>query len=318
MIAVTLVILCGTFGAPEETAEPHAGDIGVEGFRCVVGDNEKWENEHGAGYNGVFLMETPGMAATPFVPAYAGLNLEHYFDLGSPSGEDKIIFEPRRNPMVFSLPEAHSAELYQPPTPHYGVESWTRFEVKSPGRLDMRFRCVPHKPGLEGGVLGVFWASYINAPMDKSIYFLAAGSSLDKPVWEQYATQKHNRDSTVLGESDTRDLTFRAEKGTLYNNLSALRYSVPSFYGKHGDQVLIYIFEPAALIRFSHSPSGGGPNPAKDGFNPAWDFQYLIPGYETGKEYGFRMRLVCKPWKDRADILAEVRACLREMENGDR
>jgi hypothetical protein len=167
-------------------------------------------------------------------------------------------------------------------------------------------------------MLGVFWASYINGPMDKSIYFLAAGSSLDKPVWEQYATQKHNRDSTVLAESDTRDLEFRAEKGTLYNNLSPLRYSVPFFYGNHGGQVLIYIFEPAALIRFAHSPSGGGPNPAKDGFNPAWDFQYLIPGYETGKEYGFRMRLVCKPWKDRADILAEVRACLREMENGDR
>ena len=318
MIAAALVILCGTFGAMGETPALHAGEIGVEGFRCVVGDNGKWGETHGAGYNGVFLMEMPGMKATPFVPAYAGLNLEHYFDLGPRSDDDSILFEPRRAPMTFTLPGPHSAELYQPPTPHYGVESWTRLEVKSPGHIDMRFRCVPHKPGLEGGILGVFWASYINAPLDKSVYFLKKGSTLDAPIWVQYCTQEHNRDSTVLSEKDARDLEFKEGKATLYNNLSPLRYSMPFFYGNHDGHVLIYIFEPDALIRFSHSPSGGGATPAKDGSNPAWDFQYLIPGYETGKEYGFRMRLVCKPWKDRADIIAEVRACLQEMGNHDR
>ncbi len=313
MITATLMILCGTLGAAGEASALHAGEIGVEGFKCVVGDNEKWGDGHGAGYNGVFLMELPGMAGTPFVPAYAGLNLEHYFDLSPRSDDNGIFFEPRHAPMSFALLNAHSAELHQPPSPHYGVESWSRFEVKSPGRIDMRFRCVPHRADLEGGVLGVFWASYINAPMDKSLYFLAAGSTLDAPVWGQYATQKHNRDSTLISENDTRELAFKSEGGTLFDNLSPLRYSVPFFYGNHGDHVLIYIFEPDALIRFSHSPSGGGPTTAKDGYNPAWDFQYLIPGYETGKEYGFRMRLVCKPWKDRADIIAEVRACLQEM-----
>lgn len=318
MISAAIVILCGALGAPDPSPAQHSGEIGVEGFRCVVGDNEPWGEQHGKRYNGVFLLEMPGMAATPFVASYAGLNLEHYFDLGPRNADDQVFFEPRRAPMTFTQLDAHSAELYQPTTRHYGVESWTRFEVKSPGRLDMRFKCVPHKAGLEGGLLGVFWASYINAPMDKSMYFLAAGSSLDKPVWEQYVTQKHNRDSTVLSEKDTRVFNFGRKGDTLYSNISPLQYSVPFYYGNHGDHVLIYIFEPAALIRFSHSPSGGGPTPAKDGYNPAWDFQYLIPGYQTGKEYGFRMRLVCKPWKDRADIIEEVRVCLREMENGAR
>jgi hypothetical protein len=318
MIAATLMILCGTLDAPGELSVPHAADIGVDAFKCVVGDNDKWEDAHVAGYNGVFLMELPGMATTPFVPAYAGLNLEHYFDLGPRNADADVFFEPRHAPMTFALLNEHSAELHQPPSPHYGVESWTCFRVDSPGRIDMRFRCVPHKPGLEGGTLGVFWASYINAPTDKSLYFLAAGSTLDTPVWEQYATQKHNRDSTLICENDTRELAFKSEGNTLFDNLSPLRYSVPFFYGNHGDHVLIYIFDPDALIRFSHSPSGGGPNSAKDGYNPAWDFQYLIPAYETGKEYGFRMRLVCKPWKDRADILAEVRSCLQEMDKQSR
>ncbi len=318
MLMTALAILCGIFTAAGEPPAPHAGEIGTEGFRCVVGDNEPWRDGHRAGYNGVFQVKMPGMAATPFVPAYAGLNLEHYFDLGPRNQDNKIFFEPRNAPMKFALLNDRSAELYQPTSPHYGVESWTRFEVGTPGRIDMRFRCVPHKPGLEGGVLGVFWASYMNAPLDKSMYFLAAGSTLDAPVWEQFSTHQHNRDSTVIGENDTCDLKFKSERAVLFDNLSPLRYSAPFFYGHQGDHVLIYIFEPEALIRFSHSPSGGGATPAKDGHNPAWDFQYIIPNYQTEREYGFRMCLVIKPWKDRADILTEVRARLREMEGASR
>ena len=313
MSMAALILLFGTLGAAGETAAQHAGTLGAEGFTCVVGDNAPWGEQHRAGYNGVFQIELPGMAATPFVPAYAGLNLEHYFDLSPRNADDNVFFEPRRVPMTYSQPDGRTAELYQTATPHYGVESWTRFEVTAPGRIDMRFRCVPHKPGLKGGMLGVFWASYMNAPMDKSIYFLAAGSTLDRPVWVQYCTQAHNRDSTVCAEKDTREFAFEGAKDTLYANISPLRYGAPFFYGNHGDHVLIFIFEPDAQIRFSQSPSGGGPTAAKDGHNPAWDFQYLVAGYETGREYGFRMRLVCMPWTDRAGILAEVRTALDEM-----
>ena len=38
-----------------------------------------------------------------------------------------------------------------------------------------------------------------------------------------------------------------------------------------------------------------------------------MDNYEVGREYGFRMRLVCKPWKDRADVLAEVRTFFGEI-----
>ena len=241
MITVALAILCGTLGADGETPALHSGKIGVDGFHCVVGDNEAWGEDHRAGYNGVFLMEMPDMCATPFVPAYAGLNLEHYFDLAPRNSDDNIFFEPRRAPMTFALLNEHTAELHQPTSPHYGVESWTRFEVTTPGRLDMHFRCVPHKAGLEGGVLGVFWASYINGPLDKSLYFLKAGASLDKPIWEQYATQQHNRDSTLISEDDSRELAFQSEHATLSGNRNASKiaeldvvdeiHSVSSFHG---------------------------------------------------------------------------------------
>jgi hypothetical protein len=70
--------------------------------------------------------------------------------------------------------------------------------------------------------------------------------------------------------------------------------------------VLIYIFRPGPTVRFAHSPSGGGATPDGQDTCPAWDFQLLIPRCAADTEYGLDMRLVYKPWKGRADVLAEV------------
>jgi hypothetical protein len=281
----------------------------VSRLRCVIGNNMA-VGEHHAGYNGVFNLYAPDLDESPFVPAYAGLNLEHYFDGHPPREERAIFFEPRVAPMTFTRINETTAELHQPATPHYGVESWTRFELKEPYYVDMTFRCIPRKPGLEGGWFGVFWASYINAPLDKSIYFLAARSNLDKPLWTQYCTQEHGRDSTVCHESDQWSIPFAGGAGSLFSSISPLRYSAPFFYGQFRDKVLIYIFEPNPHLRFSHSPSGGGLNAEKGTQNPAWDFQLLIPDYQVNTEYRLTMRLVYKLWVDRADVIAEVRKYL--------
>ena len=65
--------------------------------------------------------------------------------------------------------------------------------------------------------------------------------------------------------------------------------------------VFAYLFsEPnEGMIRFSQSPTGGGPQ------NPAWDFQLIIPDFIVGKEYSFNARLIYKEWKDAEDILRE-------------
>ena len=311
MLFVSMITFYGLLNAMETGVQGHAVEIAVDDFSCIIGNNEAWGEVHRAGYNGVLQIEMPGLADTPFVPMYAGLNLEHYFDLGPRNPDSDIFFEPRRVPMETRMINDTTVELYQEATPHYGVESWTRFEVSKLGQIDMTFRCIPHKDGLEGKMLGVFWASYINAPLDKSMYFLEAGSTLDAPVWVQYCTQQHDRDSTVCGEEDKRTFEFEEGEGTLYNNISPLRYGEPFFYGRYGDYVLIYMFEPEANIRFSHSPSGGGKTAAGDANNPAWDFQYLVQDYEVGQEYGYLMRLVCKLWKDRADVIEEVRNFLK-------
>jgi len=283
----------------------------VSRLQCTVGNNRAL-GEHRAWYNGVFSLVSPDCQETPFVPFFSGLNLEHYFD-GRPASDDRaIFFEPRSAPMAFRRINPTTAELHQAATPFYGVESTTRFELRDPYYLDMHFTCIPRKPDLAGNFLGVFWASYINDPENKAIYFLAAGSTLDNPAWVQFLTQQHNRDSTVRNEADPVEIDFEARNPTLWNNLSPLRYSAPFFYGRFRNMVLVFIFKPDSRIRFSHSPSGGGETRAKDGHNPAWDFQLIIPDYQVGEQYQLRARLVYKPWKDRKDVLQEIQRYLQE------
>lgn len=280
-----------------------------EGLQCVIGNNAPMD-KHNARYNGVFSIDAPGTAESPFVQDYAGLNLEHYFDARPRLSDSDLFFEPRVAPMTFTQLSATTAELHQPTTPFFNVESWTRFEVKGPHYIDLQFRCIPRKDIFQGGFFGVFWASYINAPEDKSIYFLSAGSSLENPQWVQFCTQKHGAASSVRGENDTLELSYDKPGDLLYANSSPLQFSQPFYYGRVRDQVLIYIFKPGPVIRFAHSPSGGGKTVSGEDTNPAWDFQLIIPGYEINKEYGLSMRLVCKPWAGRGDVLKEVQKYL--------
>ena len=77
--------------------------------------------------------------------------------------------------------------------------------------------------------------------------------------------------------------------------------------------VAILMFNRTSGIRFTHSPSGGGVNVEQQTTNPAWDFQYLIPGYEVNREYRFRARLAYRRRCSRAEILQEVAAWRRTL-----
>lgn len=292
-----------------EAQDPGHDSFRISRLHCVIGNNAA-SGEHRAGYNGIFQMRVPGTEESVYVPAFAGVNLEHYFDGRPRPAEPHVFFEPRYAPMDFRRLSATKAELTQKPTPVFGVESRTVFELKEPYYVDVTYRAIPRKGGFVGNFLGIFWASYINGPLDKSIYFLRGGSSLDTPKWVQLSTQVHGRDSTVRPAADKTELAMGDDPTSLFRNLSPLTYGESFFYGRFRDMVLIYIFKPNPYLRFAHSPSGGGNAGSGDDTNPAWDFQLVIPQPVVGTEYGLEMRVVYKPWKDRADVLREVREWL--------
>ena len=119
-------------------------------------------------------------------------------------------------------------------------------------------------------------------------------------------SQAHNRDSTVRHREDDLELRFDAgTRDTLYKNLSPLRFEMPFFYGNIEDFIFMLMFDRSAGIRFAHSPSGGGGDPARKTTRPAWDFQFIVPKYEVLEEYGFNARAVLRPRCSREEILGE-------------
>ncbi len=282
-----------------------AGDL-----TAVIGDNSA-DGEHKAGYNGLWSLHHRTEPVSLFVPGVAGLNLEHIFDGDKGDYDDsrKIFFEPRNAPMSFKKLSDTAAELHQPPTPTFFLESWTRFELVAPHYIDMTFRFVPTQHAFEYGYIGLFWANYINAPEDKSIYFRNGG------IWHQLCSQRHNDESTVRHRDDRLELKFRAGMGdALYKNLSTLRYDEPFYYGLFRNHIFILMFDRTEGIRFTHSPSGGGINKESQTTNPAWDFQYLLPRYEVTKEYQFRLRAVYRERCSRDQIRHEYETWQEKVE----
>lgn len=270
---------------------------------AVIGDNEAYDDRR-PGYNGIHRLVHRTLPDRSLF-GIAGLNFEHIFDgeqdqRSLVSGEREIFFEPRNHPMTLRKIAADEAELHQAPTPTYHLESWTRFKLVPPHSIDFSFRCRPHQHAFRRDYIGLFWASYINAPENKSIYFR------DGRGWVQLCTQEHNNQSTVRHVEDAIELTFAdVPHQTLYKSLSPLRFSEPFYYGYFGQtHVMILMFDRSEGIRFSHSPSSGGPPSFP---NPAWDFQFLVPQFEVGEHYDFRARLVYRERCSRDEIEQEFR-----------
>src|SRR5947209_11045937 len=118
-----------------------AGDL-----TAVIGDNAA-HGEHRAGYNGIWSLTHKTEPANLFVPTVAGLNFEHIFDGETldPPGKTTIFFEPRNAKMTFKKLSASEAELHQPPTPTFHLESRTRFALREPDTIDFDFRFTPRQ-----------------------------------------------------------------------------------------------------------------------------------------------------------------------------
>ncbi len=279
-------------------------------IQCVVGDNSE-QDEHRAGYNGAWSLTSVHEPVNLYVPAYGGLNLEHIFDGSSIHGEHQRYFEPRNHPMELER-DGEGVVLYQSPTPYTGVESWTTFRVEEPNRVRFRFRARPSKVDFKFGYVGFFWASYINCPENKSIYFGTPAENEKGWRWYQHCTLAHGRDSTVRSAEDAVDTPIDGDDHRyLYSAFSPVRYARPFYYGVRGKMVLIYVFEENdGIVRFSHSPSGGGRTPDDMDTRPAWDFLQILPNPEAGRRYEMKLTAIYKPYEGRTDVIRQVDAVL--------
>lgn len=266
-------------------------------LKVTIVNNMSYGPDHRAGYNGITDLLHPAQDSMPFVPSFAGFNLEHIF------GGDSLkqLFEPRSHPMVLSQSSEDEVSLYQAPTPLSGLESLTTFKLVEPHYIDITFRCIVYEIGFfKHGYAGLFWASYIDSPSNKNIYFYGCEKREPTKKWIEAFSQKHGVESTHMGMSDDNKFYFAPNfNARLASHFSNYRYALPFFFGRFHNMVLAYMFESPEVIRFSQSPTGGGKT------NPAWDFQLIIPDLKKGKEYTFRARIIYKPFISAEDITSE-------------
>ncbi len=128
--------------------------------QAVVVDNRAVDDAvlpgHRAGYHGIALLRHVQQTRNLFVPTYAGLNFEHIHD-GTVKPRE-VLFEPRHAPMELRVLNDTTAELYQAPTPNWGLESCMRYELLDDSVIELTFECVPHRDTVHerlcGAVLG--------------------------------------------------------------------------------------------------------------------------------------------------------------------
>ncbi len=304
MFAILILYSCsekkGKSLKPEGYEKANVLTIENGNLKAVFVDNTEIKPDHKAGYNGIAQLYHAEGDSVIFVPDYAGFNLEHIF------GGDSLyqLFEPRLHPMTLFRKTENEVLLYQEPTPLSGVESLTEFKVIKPHYIDITFRCILHNEKFfKHGYAGFFWASYIQHPDDKNIYFKGV-SEKDTlhGSWIAASSAEHGVNSTHRSVEDNNNFFFAENfNARLANHYSTFRFSDPFYFGRSGKMVLAYFFDDSEIIRFSQSPTGGGE------FNPAWDFQYIIPAPETEKVYSFKVRMVYKPFISEEDISDEFR-----------
>ena len=283
---------------------------------AVVVDNRAVDDAvlkgHRAGYGGIGALRHEKRPDNLFVPAYAGLNFEHIHD-GTTQPSD-VLYEPRRAPMELRVIDAHTAELYQEPTPHWGLESCQRFRLLEDGTIELTVECVPRKRAFRNGYIGLFWASYINQPESGEIQFMGHGDGADRtPRWLRATSPAHGTESTHRGQGDGREFAHDADfpMKLVFSN-SRLRFTEPWYFGSSHGMCFVQMFRSADGVRFTQSPSGGGNG------NPAWDFQFFIPDYRVGQVYRFVVRAAYLPMQAPEALRQSIDPHLRALNNATR
>ncbi|HEY7118962.1 MAG TPA: hypothetical protein VH475_20395 [Tepidisphaeraceae bacterium] len=282
-------------------------------IEAVIVDNRAVNDSvlkgHRARYSGVASLKHEARSENLFVPAYAGLNFEHIHDGTTQANE--ILYEPRNVPMELRVIDQDTVELYQKPTPHWGLESCQRYHLLEDGTIELSIECVPRKAAFKNGYVGLFWASYIHQPESLEIRFLGHPEGADRaPRWVRASSPRHGVDATHLASAaDERAFTHDQDfPMKLIFTRSRWRFSEPWYFGTSHGMAFAQLFRTGDGVRFSQSPSGGG-----DG-NPAWDFQFFISDYKVDQLYRFVMRARYAPVEKPDDLRRSVERHLHALE----
>jgi hypothetical protein len=251
--------------------------------------------------------------------ASAGLNFEHVIS-GHRNAANR--FTPRNGKYdLYRLADGRSAMLVRKREDSpWDMSSTLKYTVEEPHYVDFEFNCTPHSRQMFGtrGHVICFFANYMNDVKDPAIHFLGVASEGDDEEWISSSAPNVHPDWNQGGtfrHVSAADIEYDDNHNFRLNSWSydSPRFTKPFYYGRAAnDMVFMLMFDRDCTlqdeIRFSLFKFKL-PKTAR----PAWDFQYVIHGVTENRQYGFRGRLVWKPWVSRTDCLAEYNQWRRSL-----
>jgi len=295
--------------APEGEGQP-AGERAAQTARIVAGDLEVGiidtgqHIDHTNGLSGVFqLVHKARPHEQPILKTGALLNFEHVFS-GDADTYPRHIMAPRLSPMKLTKIDDTTVQLSQGNAGEWPLATTLTYKVVPPCYIDftIEFKATGAEGFSKHNYLGLFFASYIDFPRDRSIYFIGRDRDSREPFrWIKAFSPAHGVRSAHRSTHD--DFEMPTDPGfniMLANGDSEYEYAHPFYFGRFREMVLIQMFETSSILRFAQSPCAGGLKR-----HPAWDFFLLTPDFKVGETYRARGRMVYKPFVSAADVIDE-------------
>jgi len=278
----------------------NSGDL-----KAVMVDNGTY-GTHKSGYNGVSELFHGNSLRNIFDNRYGGMNFE-FIVSGDKSSYGWNIFEPRRSPMVLTQDSSSHVNLFQANTENWPLQTSVDFNVTNANALDFTIKAKPlADTWSKHGYIGMFFASYLDSPEDKSLHFIGksrAGMGDQNRRWIKYSPAQHGvKGIHRPAGSDWDPPADPNHPIPLVTSTSDYEYIYPFYYGiSHGKVYLIMFKKPDSLdeIRFGQSPNGAGPT------NPAWDFFLIKRNYVVNEEFTFSGRLIYRDHDGEASIIKD-------------
>ncbi|MCZ6675627.1 MAG: hypothetical protein O7E52_00055 [Candidatus Poribacteria bacterium] len=260
--------------------------------------------ERSNGYNGVRqLYSRKGPQENIFRSGWgSSLNFEFVFDASgtsmAPRWIDGKMGSPPTPSQLTRLDDNSVRLETSVPEPHR-VDVSTVFALVAPHYIDLETTIVAQPNAFAGDWLGLFWASYIHAPENRTTCFRGRRDR-DGPVeWIESLEEIPPNPCVFASETDPLLPVEPNPNGRLFHNIRPIRYVSPMFYGRWRNMMLEMMFTCEDNLRFAIQPTGGGLK------NPAWDFAVVIRHCQPLKQYHFRARVVFKPFVSPEDAWEE-------------
>ena len=326
VLAAAASVLCaGCASGPEETMTQQVAvrEAHIESGRLSgrLLDNVANAGRQGSGFNPLCHTLYPGKSV--YRLDFVGLNFEHIFN-GAAGDKNISMFTPRKDPCKLLRESPRIASLTWPAeSSSWGIRCKMTYQFSPPNAIDLTFKATPTVDRFPHGYAAFMWASYMNRTRERRIHFY--GCNGGREGWMSFGDDLENGFETgTVPCAGIADLPYEEESQTL--NLiehPSKKFLKPFYYGlidgdndlTTADDTLAYImmFDQAESIRFALWNFIQDQEGRSDPHSPAWDWQYVIRSPEPGKAYGYRARVVVKPFAGREDVEREYSEWLASL-----